>query len=512
MPENPFPINISEKEDSFEKDRLLANVDPRFKYTAEEFNLIIRALNFLYSAAGDGSGDMLRAIYDPNNRNGDVFSMGNMQETETAKVFTAAERASLGNIISYYTNKTDKGGYAGTTQDVVNMISDFEALKVDKSPGKQLSDENYTLGEKQKLAGLESSKWLGLYPTLTALQNAHPTAEAGNYADVDAGTGVDTIRYVWDVSDNVFIRSGSGAPLTPAQIKLMYESNLDTNAFTDDEKSKLASITAIFTTALKTAYDNTVTWISTNGQNILNHITSESNPHNVTKTQIGLGNVPNIDFSSKLSDVEAGDMVSIDKSNPLVPIINALSQFLEITQEDYDNLPVKNPNIIYIILPVEVPNLYILNDVCQPGSSETETIGVDWVVFEDAILSIASGSDSDWSLKATAEESIASVGGSVRLTVRGFEVGEQYRVTMDSRSTDDTELLAGQSWFEARPAGGFAVHRFFDIVSFDWEQHSIIVEPASTECFFSLFVSYTSEGPQTGWSCYLDNIVIEKIS
>lgn len=44
---------------------------------------------------------------------------------------------------------------------------------------------------------------------------------------------------------------------------------------------------------LKTAYDNSVSWISSNGANILNHLTNKSNPHDVTASQIGLGNVDN---------------------------------------------------------------------------------------------------------------------------------------------------------------------------------------------------------------------------
>lgn len=47
------------------------------------------------------------------------------------------------------------------------------------------------------------------------------------------------------------------------------------------------------TSALKTAYDGAVAWIVVNGANILNHIGSTSNPHNVTKAQVGLGDVDN---------------------------------------------------------------------------------------------------------------------------------------------------------------------------------------------------------------------------
>ena len=48
-----------------------------------------------------------------------------------------------------------------------------------------------------------------------------------------------------------------------------------------------------FTTALKNDYNSAVSWITTNGTNLINHLTNTSNPHNVTKSQVGLGNVDN---------------------------------------------------------------------------------------------------------------------------------------------------------------------------------------------------------------------------
>ena len=55
------------------------------------------------------------------------------------------------------------------------------------------------------------------------------------------------------------------------------------------------------TDILKTAYDNAVTWITTNGTNLLNHLTNTTNPHSVTKTQVGLGNVQNTDLTSAVN-------------------------------------------------------------------------------------------------------------------------------------------------------------------------------------------------------------------
>src|SRR5699024_5338430 len=70
----------------------------------------------------------------------------------------------------------------------------------------------------------------------------HPTANDGNYADVDAGSGNDVIRYIWDNNDSKWVAGGSGTPLTAAQVKNLYESNPDTNGFTDALKTKLNKI------------------------------------------------------------------------------------------------------------------------------------------------------------------------------------------------------------------------------------------------------------------------------
>lgn len=52
--ENPFPLNIDTKQDSWAKLQLLANVDPSFKIIAEEFNKMVQALEWLNQNSGTG--------------------------------------------------------------------------------------------------------------------------------------------------------------------------------------------------------------------------------------------------------------------------------------------------------------------------------------------------------------------------------------------------------------------------------------------------------------------------
>lgn len=88
-------------------------------------------------------------------------------------------------------------------------------------------------------------------------------------------------------------------------------------AITHANRSILDAITEAFTTVLKTAYDGAVAWIITNGANILNHIASTSNPHNVTKTQVGLGNVDNTsDVNKPIStDTQTALNTKVNKTN-----------------------------------------------------------------------------------------------------------------------------------------------------------------------------------------------------
>lgn len=138
----------------------------------------------------------------------------------------------------------------GGTQSAVaqlgaDVLSNTEALqgKVDVVPGKGLSTEDYTALDKAKLASLEGSHYRGTFLSLPALQAAVPTGVPGDYADVDSGVGTEVARYVWDASDNEFVvQKSEPTALTAAQVKTLYESNADTNAFTDGEKTKLSGL------------------------------------------------------------------------------------------------------------------------------------------------------------------------------------------------------------------------------------------------------------------------------
>src|SRR5690554_556581 len=118
-----------------------------------------------------------------------------------------------------------------------------EALdgKVDKVEGKGLSTNDLTDPLYDKLIGLEGTHWRGTFVSLAALEAGVTDPAAGDYADVDV-VGEDVQRYIWDATDSAWVaQSGEVAPITAAQVKLLYESNPDTNAFTDRKSTRLNS-------------------------------------------------------------------------------------------------------------------------------------------------------------------------------------------------------------------------------------------------------------------------------
>ena len=124
-----------------------------------------------------------------------------------------------------------------------NATADMSAAEIKEAYESNLNTNAFTDAEKAKLAGLSSSRFLGVYPTLTSLQSAHPAPPEGSFAYVDSGAGADIMSYIWDANSIKYVPQASGnSQETPESVKAKYEANDDTNAFTDIEKAKLASV------------------------------------------------------------------------------------------------------------------------------------------------------------------------------------------------------------------------------------------------------------------------------
>lgn len=172
------------------------------------------------------------------------------EDNPDTNAYTDAEKAKLAGIEGNATRNRsdsdlmDRSNHTGFQAiGTISGLSDAMDAKVDKVAGKELSDNNFTNDEKTKLSGLEGPHFKGTYPSLAALQAAGIEAVAGDYADVDGGAGQETFRCIWDVTNEEWVpQLGESTDVTGAQVKSLYESQPDTNAFTDAEKAKLSGI------------------------------------------------------------------------------------------------------------------------------------------------------------------------------------------------------------------------------------------------------------------------------
>lgn len=200
-----------------------------------------------------GAGGVLSGSY-PNP--GFAVDMATQQELDTA-IATRTTPAEAAASAPVQTVQGRTGNVTVTKADLsienVDNTSDLDKpvstlqqqaldTKVDKVAGKGLSTNDLTDPLYDKLVGLEGTHWRGTFPSLSALQAGVTDPQAGDYADVDV-VGEDVQRYIWDATDSAWVaQSGEVAPITAAQVKLLYESNPDTNAFTDADVITLAGI------------------------------------------------------------------------------------------------------------------------------------------------------------------------------------------------------------------------------------------------------------------------------
>ena len=167
----------------------------------------------------------------------------------------------------------------GTTEGTAYEGSKGKALennKVDKVEGKQLSTNDYTTAEKTKLAGIEDNAL-----NQTSINNLIGTA-INSLSKNSIGLG------------NVDNTSDKNKPVSTAtQTALDNKVDIVTgkSLVLDTEITKLAGLKT--QTELDTSISNAKKSGTDAQTAINNHIKDTSNPHNVTKTQVGLSNVDN---------------------------------------------------------------------------------------------------------------------------------------------------------------------------------------------------------------------------
>lgn len=172
---------------------------------------------------------------------------------------------------------------------MIDNALDFEGLKYYDDKNKTYIKEQITI-EKDRATAEESKKANIASPTFTGTPNA-PTASAGTNT-----TQIATTAFVQTEIGNLI----NGAPETANTLKELSELIEEHQDVTD------ALNAAIGTKANQTDFSS--------------HIDNKSNPHGVTKVQVGLGNVPNVATNNQtpsyteattLSKLSSGEKLSV---------------------------------------------------------------------------------------------------------------------------------------------------------------------------------------------------------
>ena len=136
--------------------------------TSDSNNL--KYVNISELATG-GSGDMLKATYDPTNVNADAFSMGNMVEASDKNILTDAERDKLGNFW-VGDNNLSATSDPGTTDDSSGGYS-VGSIWINTSSEEVYRCVDSTVG---------SSVWVQ-----SSLSSLEPIATSGSATDLTSG-------------------------------------------------------------------------------------------------------------------------------------------------------------------------------------------------------------------------------------------------------------------------------------------------------------------------------------
>ena len=213
--------------------------------TAAEFNNVTAAVN-ANSADAQSRLTSLEADVATNNAkntypSGDSTKLSGIEAGATADQ-TGSEIKALyeaeANTNAYTdAEKTKLGGIES------NATADQTGVEIKAAYEGEANTNAFTDAEKAKLASLDSSLFLGTFISTGALTAAHPSPVEGSYAFIDTGAGSDAVVYIWDTDSTVYVEQASAnIAETAASVKTKYESNPDTNAFTDAEQAKLGGI------------------------------------------------------------------------------------------------------------------------------------------------------------------------------------------------------------------------------------------------------------------------------
>lgn len=258
-------------------------------------------------------------------------------------------------------------------KDVENDIN--SKIPTEASATNQLADKDYV----NSSIATATATFRGVVDTIDELKSL--TGDLNDYAIVkviDSITGLVKQYDIYKYTPTISVETGNW----------MYEYTLNISSFTDAQwKAINSGITELL-----------VEKILTNEKNISTHISDKSNPHGVTKAQVGLGNVDNTSdlnkpistatqkaLDTKQDKLTAGDNISLDDNK--VSVVDTTNiELQELTEEQIEAL---NSGITAILVKEAINRINWIYSCIGSWSVSNDTINMNFLVkVDDDSLSI----------------------------------------------------------------------------------------------------------------------------
>ena len=159
--------------------------------------------------------------------------------------------------------------------DFMELLKNNLKSKVDKEDGKGLSTNDYSNDEKNKLKNIENNANNSTLPTASSTLGGVKTTSTVSSANGHIACPI--IGGVPYYKDTTYSLSSFGITATAAEINKLNGMSISTSELNN----------------LKNSKSNIQSQIDAANSNITNHTNNKSNPHSITKAQLGLGNVEN---------------------------------------------------------------------------------------------------------------------------------------------------------------------------------------------------------------------------
>jgi hypothetical protein len=187
-----------------------------------------------------------------------------------------------------------------------NAVFDALATKVDKETGKGLSDENYTLNEKNKLAAIESGAEVNV--------NADWNATSGDAQILNKPTipTVITNHSGLNLDDGTNPHGTTKTDIGLSNVNNTSDADKPISTATQTALNLKADISDISAVGFSNDYEDldnkpTIPTVVTEHSELI--LNDGTNPHGTTKTDVGLSNVPNLDTTNAVN--KAHDAVTL---------------------------------------------------------------------------------------------------------------------------------------------------------------------------------------------------------